>query len=124
LLACVSLGCGGDDDGGGGMADARPNTMAPSITRVSWAPMGACAANVASSYTITVTTTDGDTAEGMLTIMGSLPSCTPGTWTMREQVVRCPNIQPYVGNMTVRDPEGNVDTQAFTVTVCGSGMAP
>jgi hypothetical protein len=137
LLLLATSACGGDDDDidaaiqnpdatagpDGATADGPAVGMAPSITQVSWAPMGACTAGAASNYLITTTVTDGDTQPTSITFSGSATSCT-GTVDSASATLNCPNTASYPGTVTVTDPEGNSDTQAFTIGICMSGSAP
>ncbi len=104
-----------DSGGGGGLA--------PEITMVAWGPMGACTAGTASDYTITTTVTDGDTQAGSLTFSGTATSCT-GQIDGATATLNCPNLASYPATVTVTDPEGNSDSQAFTIGVCMTGSAP
>jgi hypothetical protein len=128
LLALLCLGaCGGDD--GGGSADARsgadgPGGSPPEITQVKWTKVGACTASVSSGFTVEATVTDPDTSADQLTFQGTLSGCTPSGWSTRVTTITCPNVSPYNGQIVVRDPQGNADNQAFTISPCQDGMAP
>lgn len=108
-------------------ADTTPDSSTPSappmISQVAWMPMGMCTAATASDYRVITTATDPDTALGSLTYSGSVLGCT-GTIDNDMVTINCPNLAPYSGSVTVMDPEGNSDTQAFTINVCMSGTAP
>lgn len=116
------VACGDDDggtpDGGGG------GGQAPSISRVTWTRMGSCTAGTPSNYLVVTTASDADTAMAMLTVNGTVSSCTPFPFSDFSQVLRCPNAASYSGNVTVRDPQGNSDSQSFTMSPCDDGQAP
>jgi hypothetical protein len=43
---------------------------------------------------------------------------------MNPVTIQCPNVAPYGGMVTVMDPEGNSDSQNFTILPCTDGSAP
>lgn len=94
----------------------------PVITRIAWATDPACVASSPTDYTVDFTVTDADTAAGMLTFSGSVGGCT-GMLNAASVTIRCPNLAPYGGTVTVRDPEGNADTAMFTIAPCTDGMS-
>lgn len=115
----MMAGCGGDDDGGGGGNGAKPI-----ISKVAWTKADNCVRGTASSYTVTTIATDEDTPDIMLSYTGTLSSCTPSPWTTPSATVRCPNLSPYAGSITVKDPQGNTATRTFSVSPCEDGMVP
>lgn len=113
----------GGDDGGGtdaGMDSGSTPTEPPVITRVAWMTSRPCAAGSSSTFTITIDVTDADTPAGSLTYMGSVGGCA-GMLNANPATISCPNLAPYMGNVTVRDPEGNSDAQSFTFGPCSDG---
>lgn len=114
-----------DDDAGMMTMDAGTDsgtapTEPPVITRIAWMTSRPCSAGSSSTFTITLDVTDPDTAAGMLTYMGSVAGCT-GMLTANPATITCPNLAPYRGNVTVRDPEGNMDMEAFMFGPCSDG---
>lgn len=112
-------------------ADAPPMAAAPVISSVSWMQAPGCTAGVRSNVTITVNVTDQDTAAGSLTFSGPVSGCqnlgAPGdtaTIDGNPMTISCPQVASYPGTVTVMDPQGNSDTQAFTIGVCQDGSAP
>jgi hypothetical protein len=95
-------------------------TEPPVITRIAWMTSRPCSAGSSSTFTITLDVTDADTAAGMLTYMGSVGGCT-GMLNANPAMITCPNLAPYMGNVTVRDPEGNMDMEAFMFGPCSDG---
>ena len=119
VVTLVALGGCGDDDGGGTPdAGGGGGGQAPVISMVHWEPAGACSAGVTSNFTITTTVTDPDTDVSMVTLNGVVTSCTPAPFTGKTQTIRCPNLAPYPGTITVTDPQGNKDTATFTINIC------
>lgn len=151
LLALVTTlsACGGDDDDGPAAdasvsADATRDsgssspdaardsgsstvdaavTAAPVISRVTWTPAAGCVAGTSSNFTIAITVTDADTAAGSLTYSGSVAGC-GGSVTSNPGTLNCPNLAPYTGSVTVRDPQGNMDSQGIIISPCTAGAAP
>lgn len=103
------------------LADTPATGEAPVITRVAWTTPASCTAGTTSMYTVTITATDADTAAGMLTYSGSVGGC-PGTITAASSMISCPNLAPYDGTVTVRDPEGNMDSVMIRIAPCTDGM--
>lgn len=123
LIACLAAACGDDDAGdGGGGADAGGG-MPPVISSVTWTHPAPCTAGTPSDVTVMIDVTDPDTPAANLTFSGSISSCTPAI-ASNPATVQCPQAAPYPATVTVTDPEGNRDSQTFTVRVCENGMAP
>ena len=134
LAALLTGGACGDDDGatdGGGGTDsgsARDSGVGtdagggvpPVIRRVDWEPQVGCSIGSDSDFTITLTVEDPDTAAANLTFSGRVPNC-PGMLDASVSTVNCPNLAPYIGTVTVEDPERNSDTATFTFGPCESG---
>jgi hypothetical protein len=126
-LFALVLGCGGDDGG----VDARPvdaaagadgsGNAAPVISRVRWMPAAGCTAGVSSDFAFVIEATDAETP-GELTYDGSVSSCT-GRLDRAMDSVTCPNVSPYLGSVTVRDPQGAMAMLSFTVSPCAAGSA-
>lgn len=142
-LALLPLGCEGDtterepivtEDGGVDAPGTAPDAAAaaaPVISSVSWVHVPGCAAGVPSNVTFTVSVTDPDTAAIALTFSGSVSGCSnlgstgsTATLSTNPSTISCPHLAPYPGTITVGDPEGNSDSQSFTIGVCVSGSAP
>lgn len=116
LLAC-------DGDGAAGAPDAAAGGgEAPVITAVRWERAGACGPGAPSDYTITTTVSDPDTDAAQVTLSGAILNCLPDVFTSRVQTVRCPNLAPYPGAVTVRDPQGHTAAVTFTLDICTDGM--
>jgi hypothetical protein len=125
-LLVFAVSCGDDDDGGTPDAGGGPDgsgSPVPNITRVAWAPAGTCNSGVAGNYTINITAVDADTSADQLVFSGMVQSCTPAI-TSKSQTINCPNAATYQGSVTVKDPQNNMDTQTFSISPCGTGMAP
>jgi hypothetical protein len=124
LVVMLGLGACGDDDGGGGTPDAPVGGGGerPVISMVRWQRAGSCTPGQASNFTVTTTASDPDTATGMLTISGSVSSCTPNPFTGSPATISCPNLSPYPGSVTVRDPQSNSRTATFNISPCTDGM--
>jgi hypothetical protein len=98
--------------------DAGANT-APTIGSVSWTAPEPCSVGVPGTFTIVVQASDAETP-GMLTYEGSVSSCS-GSIDGPDDSVTCPNVSPYVGQVTVTDPDGLFDRVFFTIEPCESG---
>ena len=124
LLALLLAAC--DDDGGGTPDAAPPSGDTPEIRQVRWFVPGACGVGSPANITFVVEAVDGDTPAGELHYAGSLPTCTPPTWstTSATQIVNCPNASLIRSTVEVRDPEGHAATLSFDVPPCANGSAP
>lgn len=147
-LATTLSACGGDDDDGpavdasvgpdaardsgssspdaardSGSAIDATVTAPPVISRVTWTPAAGCVAGTSSNFTIAITVTDADTPAGSLIYTGSAGGCS-GSVTSNPGTLNCPNLSPYTGSVTVRDPQGNMDTQGIIISPCTAGAAP
>lgn len=109
-------------DSGSTLIDATV-TAPPVISRVTWTPAAGCVAGTSSNFTIAITVTDADTAAGSLIYSGSAAGCS-GSVTTNPGTLNCPNLAPYTGSVTVRDPQGNMDTQGIIISPCTAGAAP
>ena len=129
VLSLSMAACGGDDDDGGstidsaGGADSGGATgEAPVISSVAWTHVAPCAAATASDVDVVITVADADTANTALVVTGNVSSC--GAIDALDDTITCPQAAPYSGTVTVADPEGNEDTQAFTISPCVDDSAP
>jgi hypothetical protein len=98
--------------------DADVNTP-PIIQSVTWTAPEPCSMAVPGIFTIVVEATDAETP-GALTYQGSVTSCS-GSIDGPDDSVTCPNVSPYVGQVTVTDPDGLFDRAFFTIEPCESG---
>jgi hypothetical protein len=121
ILALLLVGCG-DDDGGG--SDGGGGGEPPVISMVVWTHEAGCTPSSSGDVTVVTTVTDADTPAAMLTFSGNVSGCMPGTVDSASATVTCPNVSTYPSMVRVQDPEGNFDTQAFSVGICEDGSAP
>lgn len=102
--------------------DAGPPGASPVISMVAWSTDPACVLMTPSDYQVVTTVTDADTPAAMLTFEGSVEGCPPGI-ASADATIRCPNLAPYAGNLTVTDPEGHVGSITFVIAPCTDGSA-
>jgi hypothetical protein len=124
-LALIALLCAACDDEG--PPDALPPSgTTPTIASVRWLAAGGCRLGQPSDYTIIVEATDGDTPAGLLQYRGSLPTCSPPTWSTMSatEIISCPSAMLYDGTVEVRDPEGHSATRTFSIIPCSSSGVP
>jgi len=113
--ALAVVGCGDDESstgGAGGMGVADPVIM-----NIAWEPVGACAQGTPGDYTVTVTAMDADNDPAELTYTGNVAACTPAI-DAAVSTIGCPNNAPYPGSVVVEDPDGNMASASFTISVC------
>ena len=103
-------------------AAPAPVEQPPVISRVAWTHTAPCTPGIASAVVVTVTVTDADTPAAMLVFSGSTGGC--GPINSNPDTVTCPQAAPYSASVMVTDPDGNSDSQAFTIIPCMNGMAP
>jgi len=148
LCLCLALvGCGDDteqpepteynDPGGYGPPDfderhkagkADQTASVPKIIRVTWEPTTDCTMRQITHVELRIEVEDHDTELADLRFEGAVTGCnsTSGQFgtmiNMSSVVLRCHHVSTHTGLVTVVDPQGNGDSQAFRFGPCSEGF--
>jgi hypothetical protein len=111
-----------EPDAAAATIDAAVNTP-PVITSITWSAPTSCVHGTAGSFTFAIVVSDAESPVGSLVLSGGAAGC-QGTLDETEDMLTCPNLNPYSGSLTVTDPQGATDMLSFVIMPCTNGTAP